>query len=36
MSLPVPRPGLVIRCAFLWSHEAAAGAEEAAKIARAP
>ncbi|MEX0645227.1 MAG: hypothetical protein WD076_07950 [Parvularculaceae bacterium] len=31
MSLPEPRPGLVIRYSFLWSHEAAAGAEEAAK-----
>lgn len=31
MSLPVPRPGLVIRYAFLWSHEAEAGAVEAAK-----
>lgn len=31
MSLPPPRPGLVIRYAFLWSHEARAGQEEAAK-----
>lgn len=31
MSLPVPRPGLVIRYAFLWSHEARAGQEEATK-----
>ena len=31
MSLLVPRPGLVIRYAFLWSHEAGAGADEAAK-----
>lgn len=31
MSLPVPRPGLVIRYAFLWSREAAAGGEEATK-----
>lgn len=31
MSLPTPRPGLVIRYAFLWSLEAAAGREEAAK-----
>ncbi len=31
MSLPDPRPGLVIRYAFLWSHEAATGTEEAAK-----
>jgi hypothetical protein len=29
--LPAPRPGLVIRYSFLWSHEADAGAEEAAK-----
>jgi hypothetical protein len=28
---PAPRPGLVIRYAFLWSHERDAGAEEAAK-----
>lgn len=31
MSLPTPRVGLVIRYAFLWSDEAAAGAREAAK-----
>ncbi|MDX6750640.1 hypothetical protein SH611_12535 [Geminicoccaceae bacterium 1502E] len=31
MSLPVPRPGLVIRYGFLWSHEHARGAEEGAK-----
>ncbi|MBX3481899.1 hypothetical protein [Phenylobacterium sp.] len=31
MKLPEPRPGLVIRYSFLWSHEAAAGADEAAK-----
>lgn len=31
MTLPVPRPGLVIRYAFLWSHEAARGQTEAAK-----
>lgn len=31
MSLPVPRPGLVIRYAFLWSSEHAAGATEASK-----
>lgn len=31
MRLPAPRPGLVIRYSFLWSHEADAGAEEAAK-----
>lgn len=31
MSYPVPRPGLVIRYAFLWSHEAGSGKDEAAK-----
>jgi hypothetical protein len=31
LKLPTPRPGLVIRYGFLWSHEAEAGAEEAAK-----
>jgi hypothetical protein len=31
LKLPEPRPGLVIRYGFLWSHEAEAGAEEAAK-----
>lgn len=31
MTLPIPRPGLVIRYAFLWSHEAEAGTDEAAK-----
>jgi hypothetical protein len=31
MSLPAPRPGLVFRYAFLWSHEADAGADEASK-----
>ena len=31
MSLPVPKPGLVIRYAFLWSTERAVGAVEAAK-----
>ena len=31
MKLPLPRPGLVIRYGFLWSHEAQAGAEESAK-----
>lgn len=31
MSLPPPRVGLVIRHAFLWSHEAARGADEAGK-----
>ena len=31
MSWPDPRPGLVIRYAYLWSHEAAEGREEGAK-----
>ncbi|RDD61595.1 hypothetical protein DRB17_11710 [Ferruginivarius sediminum] len=31
MRLPTPRPGLVIRYGFLWSHEADNGADEAAK-----
>lgn len=31
MSFPTPRPGLVIRYGFLWSHERDAGAGEAAK-----
>ena len=31
MSLPPPRVGLVIRYAFLWSHEAGRGAEEGRK-----
>lgn len=31
MSFPAPRPGLVIRYSFLWSHEQGAGADEAAK-----
>ena len=31
MSFPVPRPGLVIRYGFLWSHEQDAGAEEGSK-----
>jgi hypothetical protein len=31
VKIPAPRPGLVIRYAFLWSHEKDAGAEEAAK-----
>jgi hypothetical protein len=31
MTLPVPRPGLVIRYGFLWSHEAERGQTEAAK-----
>jgi hypothetical protein len=29
VSLPLPRVGLVIRYAFLWSHEAARGSDEA-------
>ncbi|MBL8630529.1 MAG: growth inhibitor PemK [Rhodospirillaceae bacterium] len=31
MSFPVPRPGLIIRYSFLWSHEKAKGAAEGAK-----
>lgn len=31
MSLPVPKPGLVIRYSFLWSSERVDGAREAAK-----
>jgi len=31
VTLPVPRPGLVVRYAFLWSHEAETGAVEAVK-----
>lgn len=31
MPLPSPVPGLVIRYAFLWSHEAAIGSEEGSK-----
>lgn len=31
MTLPSPVPGLVIRHAFLWSHEVARGQREAAK-----
>lgn len=31
MSLPVPKPGLVIRYSFLWSNEKAEGAVEGAK-----
>ncbi len=31
MSLPVPRPGLVICYTYLWAREHAAGAEEGAK-----
>ena len=31
MSFPAPKPGLVIRYSFLWSHEREAGADEAAK-----
>lgn len=31
MSLPIPKPGLVIRYSFLWSNEEAKGATEGAK-----
>lgn len=31
MTFPAPRPGLVIRYSFLWSHEKDAGADEGAK-----
>lgn len=31
MTFPAPKPGLVIRYSFLWSHEQAAGADEGAK-----
>jgi len=31
VSLPTPRRGLVVRHAFVWSHEKAAGADEASK-----
>ena len=31
MTFPTPRPGLVIRYGFLWSHESGAGAEEGSK-----
>ncbi len=31
MSLPIPKPGLVIRYGFLWSSEAAEGAAEGSK-----
>lgn len=31
MNLPVPKPGLVIRYSFLWSHEKARGAAEGSK-----
>jgi len=31
VAIPEPKPGLVIRYAFLWQHEAARGQEEAAK-----
>lgn len=31
MSLPSPRRGLVVRHAFVWSHEKAAGTDEARK-----
>jgi len=31
VSLPAPEPGLVLRYAYLWSNEAAAGREEGSK-----
>jgi hypothetical protein len=31
VAYPAPKPGLVIRYGFLWSHEEDAGADEAAK-----
>ena len=31
MSLPIPKPGLVIRYSFLWSTEKAEGATEGSK-----
>ena len=31
MTIPAPKPGLVIRYSFLWSHDAAAGADEGSK-----
>ena len=31
MALPEPRPGLVIRYAYLWRDQGLAGADEAAK-----
>ncbi|HET6158609.1 MAG TPA: hypothetical protein VFE34_09715 [Dongiaceae bacterium] len=31
MSLPIPKPGLVIRYSFLWSNEKAKGTEEGTK-----
>jgi hypothetical protein len=31
VTFPAPKPGLVIRYSFLWSHEQDAGAEEGAK-----
>jgi hypothetical protein len=31
VSLPIPKPGLVIRYSFLWSHEKAGGAVEGSK-----
>ena len=31
MSLPTPKPGLVIRYSFLWSNEKAKGATEGSK-----
>jgi hypothetical protein len=35
MSLPVPKPGLVIRCSFLWSSEHARGQRKVPRIALA-
>jgi len=31
VSFPTPRPGLVIRYGFLWSHEQVSGSDEASK-----
>ena len=31
MSWPTPRPGLVVRCIYLWKREAEAGREEGVK-----
>ncbi len=31
MSFPAPKPGLIIRYSFLWSHERDAGADEGSK-----
>lgn len=28
MALPDPKPGLIVRCDYLWSHEAAAGRDQ--------